>query len=325
MRSRLAPLRLAAALLVLAGLAAGQVVEEIVAIVNDDVITLSDFKAYHDSVYQMLRSQFQGEEFDKQYERAKAGMLDTMITDMLLLQMAKKRQFNVGEEVKNYIERLKRENNIETDTQFQQALLQQGIPYDQFLRQVEENILRQLIVSQEVDRSISVDETEGVNYYKLNQAEFVEPEEFKLRGIYLLTQDRSAEEIESRKTEVSEKVNSGADFATVASELGDSPLKDNQGDLGFIKKGELDKTLEEAVTKLKPGEITPWIQAKNGWYMLKLEEKKESRQKPYDEVKKEIWEKLFAQKRAKKMDEFLKNLKAKNYIRILRPNPLDNS
>jgi len=325
MRSRLAPLRLAATLLVLAGLAAGQVVEEIVAIVNDDVITLSDFKAYHDSVYQMLRSQFQGEEFDKQYERAKAGMLDTMITDMLLLQMAKKRQFNVGEEVKNYIERLKRENNIETDAQFQQALLQQGIPYDQFLRQVEENILRQLIVSQEVDRSISVDETEGVNYYKLNQAEFVEPEEFKLRGIYLSTQDRSAEEIESRKTEISEKVNSGADFAALASELGDSPLKDNQGDLGFIKKGELDKTLEEAVTKLKPGEITPWIGAKNGWYLLKLEEKKESRQKPYDEVKKEIWEKLFAQKRAKKLDEFLKALKAKNYIKILRPNPLDSN
>jgi parvulin-like peptidyl-prolyl isomerase len=323
MRSRLEPLRLAAALLVLAGLASGQVVEEIVAIVNDDVITRSEFKAYHDSVYQMLRSQFQGEEFDKQYERVKVGMLDTMITDLLLLQMAKKRQFNVGEEVKNYIDRLKRENNIETDAQFQQALLQQGIPYDQFIRQIEENILRQFIVSQEVDRSISVDETEGVNYYKLNQSEFVEPEEYKLRGIYLSTGDRSAEEIESRKTEISEKVNSGADFTALASELGDSPLKENQGDLGFIKKGELDKTLEEAVIQLKPGDITTWIQAKNGWYLLKLEEKKESRQKPYDEVKKEIWEKLFAQKRTKKLEEFLKSLKAKNYIKILKSNPLE--
>jgi parvulin-like peptidyl-prolyl isomerase len=250
-------------------------------------------------------------------------MLDTMITDLLLLQMAKKKQYNVGEDVKNYVERLKRENNIETDAQFQQALLQQGIQYEQFLKQIEENILRQVLISQEVDRSIVVDETEGVNYYKLNQAEFVEPEEYKLRAIYLSTETRSADELESRKTEISEKVAAGPDFALLAAELGDSPLKENQGDLGFIKKGQLDKTLEEAVVNLKPGEMAPWVQSRNGWYVLKLEEKKESRLKPYEEVNKDIWEKLFMQKKAMKMAEFLKSIKAKNYIKILKPNPLD--
>lgn len=323
MRSRFTPLVLAAVLFGLAGPAVGQVVEEIVAIVNDDIITLSEFKEYHDSVYQMMRSQLQGEEFDKQYERVKKDMLDTMITDLLLLQMAKKKQYNVGEDVKNYVERLKRENNIETDAQFRQALLQQGIQYEQFLKQIEENILRQILISQEVDRSIVVDETEGVNYYKLNQAEFVEPEEYKLRAIYLSTETGSTDELESRKTEISEKVAAGQDFALLAAELGDSPLKENQGDLGFIKKGQLDKILEEAVVNLKPGEITSWVQSRSGWYRLKLEEKKESRLKPYDEVKKDIWEKLFMQKKSKKLAEFLKDMKAKNYIKILKPNPLD--
>jgi parvulin-like peptidyl-prolyl isomerase len=323
MRSRFTPLVLAALLFGLVGPAASQVVEEIVAIVNDDIITLSQFKEYHDSVYQMMRGQLQGEEFDKQYERVKKDMLDTMITDLLLLQMAKKKQYNVGEEVKNYVDRLKRENNIETDAQFQQALLQQGIQYEQFLKQIEENILRQILISQEVDRSIVVDETEGVNYYKLNQAEFVEPEEYKLRAIYLSTETRSAEELESRKTEISDKLAAGQDFALLAAELGDSPLKENQGDLGFIKKGQLDKTLEETVATLKVGETAPWVQAKNGWYRLKLEEKKESRLKPYDEVKKDIWEKIFMQKKSKKLAEFLTDMKAKNYIKILKPNPLD--
>jgi parvulin-like peptidyl-prolyl isomerase len=323
MRSRFTPIVLAAVLFGLAGPASGQVVEEIVAIVNDDIITISEFKEYHDSVYQMMRSQLQGEEFDKQYDRVKEDMLDTMITDLLLLQMAKKKQYNVGEDVKNYVERLKRENNIETDAQFQQALLQQGIQYEQFLKQIEENILRQILISQEVDRSIVVDETEGVNYYKLNQAEFVEPEEYRLRAIYLSTETRSADELESRKTEISEKVAAGQDFAALAAELGNSPLKENQGDLGFIKKGQLDKTLEEAVVKLKVGETAPWVQAKNGWYLLKLEEKKESRLKPYDEVKKDIWEKIFMQKKSKKLAEFLTDIKAKNYIKILKPKPLD--
>ncbi len=322
MRSRFSPLVLAAVLFGLVVPADSQVVEEIVAIVNDDIITLSQFKEYHDSVYQMMRSQLQGEEFDKQYERVRQDMLDTMITDLLLLQMAKKKQYNAGEEVKNYVDRLKRENNIETDAQFQQALLQQGIAYEQFLKQIEENILRQILISQEVDRSIVVDETEGVNYYKLNQAEFVEPEEYKLRAIYLSTETGSADELEPRKTEISDKLAAGQDFALLAAELGDSPLKENQGDLGFIKKGQLDKILEEAVVSLKTGEITPWVQSRNGWYRLKLEEKKESRLKPYDEVKKDIWEKIFTQKKSKKLAEFLKDLKAKNYIKILKPNPL---
>jgi len=323
MRSRFTPLVLAAVLFGLAGPAVGQVVEEIVAIVNDDIITLSEFKEYHDSLYQMMRSQLQGEEFDKQYEREKKDMLDRMITELLLLQLAKKKQYNVGEDVKNYVDKLKRDNNIETDAQFQQALLQQGIQYEQFLKQIEENILRQILISQEVDRSIVVDETEGVNYYKLNQAEFVEPEEYKLRAIYLSTEARSADELEAKKTEISDKAAAGQDFAALAAELGDSPLKENQGDLGFIKKGQLDKTLEEAVVNLKAGEMTPWVQAKNGWYRLKLEEKKESRLKPYDEVKKDIWEKIFMQKKSKKLAEFLTDMKAKNYIKILKPNPLD--
>ena len=323
MRSRSTPVILAALLLILAGPVFGQVVEEIVAIVNDDIITLSEFRGYHDSVYQMMRSQLQGEEFDKQYERAKKDMLDTMITDLLLLQMAKKKQYSVGEEVKNYIEKLKRDNNIESDAQFRQALLQQGIQYEQFLKQIEENLLRQILVSQEVDRSIVVDETEGVNYYKLNEAEFIEPEEYKLRAIYLSAETRTADELEARKAEIDGKINSGQDFTALAAELGDSPLAENQGDLGFIKKGELDKVLEEAVVNLKTAEITPWVQAKNGWYRLKLEEKKESRIKPYDEVKKDIWEKIFMQKKSKKLTEFLKDLRAKNFIKILKPDPLE--
>jgi parvulin-like peptidyl-prolyl isomerase len=323
MRSRFTPVIVAALLLSFAVSAFGQVVEEIVAIVNDDIITLSEFKEYHDSIYQMMRNQLQGEEFDKQYELAKKDMLDTMITDLLLLQMAKKKQYNVGEEVKNYIEKLKRDNNIESDAQFQQALLQQGIPYDQFLKQIEENLLRQILVSQEVDRSIVVDETEGVNYYKLNPAEFTEPEEYKLRAIYLSAETRTAAELEARKAEIDARLNSGQEFTLLAGELGDAPLAENQGDLGFIKKGELDKVLEEAVVGLKTGEVTPWVQAKNGWYRLKLEEKKESRLKSYEEVKKDIWEKLFTQKKQKKLAEFLKDLRTKNYIKILKPNPLE--
>ena len=301
----------------------GQVVEEIVAIVNDDIITLSQYREQYDQTYQMLRTQLQGEEFEKAFSQAKEQILDTMITDLLLLQQAKKRQLSATEEVKNYVDRLKRENNIETDAQFRQALVQQGLNYEQFLRQIEEGLLRQILISIDVDRMIVVDETEGVNYYRENPQEFTDPAEYHLRAIYLSSELQTADEVERRKAEINGRLQAGEDFVTLASEAGDSPLKENQGDLGFIKHGDLDPALEAAVANLQTGEATPWVQARNGWYVLKLEEKKESRLKSFEEARKDIYDKIFREKRMNKLSEYLTELKAKNYIKILKPNPLE--
>ena len=305
------------------GLASQQVIEEIVAIVNDDIITLSQYKQYHDSLYQMLRGQLQGEEFDKQYSKAKEGIMDTMIMDVLLLQLAKEKQLNVNEQVKNTVESIRKENNIESDAQLREELRRQGMSYEEFVKGIEENLLRQAVVFSEVDRGIVLDESEIVTYYRAHQAEFVDPEEYKLRAVYLSSEGRSAEEIEAKKKEISDKIAAGGEFAAAAGEFSDSPLRENQGDLGTIKKGQLDKTLEEAVVKLKLGEIAPWVQAKNGWYLLKLEEKKESRLLTFEEVKKAIEEKIYQEKKSKKLGEFLKDLKGKSYIKIIKPNPLN--
>jgi parvulin-like peptidyl-prolyl isomerase len=323
MQKEITPLIPLFLLLSLIGLAAGDIVEEIVAIVNDDVITLSQYKQYHDSVYQMLKSQVQGEEFEKQYNKMKGEILNNMIIEVILFQEARKKQINVAEQLKTYIENLKKQNNIESDEQLREELLKQGLEYEQFTKQIEENIMRQAVVFSEVDRSIVIDEAETVNYYKLHPEEFVEPEEYKLRAIYLSTEGRDNEELEAKKKEIGEKLKAGEDFSALAGQDSDSPMKENQGDLGHFKKGELEKVLEQAVVKLRVGEVTPWVQAKKGWYMLKLEEKKESRQMAFDEVKKNVEEKIFSEKREKKLQEFLKEIREKSYIKILKPNPLN--
>jgi peptidyl-prolyl cis-trans isomerase SurA len=305
------------------GFAAAQVVEEIVAIVNDDIITLSQFKEYHNSVYNMLRQQFQGEAFDKQYEKTKGELLNSMVTELLLLQSAKTQQFNVSEQLKSAINNIKQENNIESDEQFRAALQAQGMDYDQFVKQIEENLMRQSVILSEVDRSIVVDEAEVVRYFREHPEEFIEPEAFKLRGIYLATEGRSAEELEVKRREVSDRYKAGADFGALSGELSDTPLKENQGDLGLIEKGHLDKTLEQGVEKLKPGEISAWIQGRNGWYLLKLEEKRESRPRAFEEVKKDVEQKLFLEQRGTKLEEYMKKLREKSYVKVLNPNPLN--
>ncbi len=299
-----------------------EVVESIVAIVNDDVITLSQYKEQHEALYQMLRSRFQGEEFQQQYRALRKDLLNTMITDLLLYQEAKARGYNVAEQIKLTIENIKEENGLNSDEELRRALRQQGIDFEEWRKQMEDNYMKQSVIVSDVDRSIVIEDSELVNYHKQHPEEFTEPAEYKLRAIYIADKEGNNDEVEALKREISEKISAGQDFASLAGQYSEGPEKESQGDLGSFKKGELEKKLEQAVEKLKVGEQTPWIKVKDGWHMLKLEEKKESRIKSFEEVRKEIEEKLFAEKRKKRLQEFLEDLKEKSYIKILNPNPL---
>jgi len=302
---------------------AGDIVEEIVAIVNDDVITLSEYKQQHDATAQLLRSQFQGEEYEQQYGRFKAEMLNMMITDILLMQQAKERNLNVAEDVRRFIENLKKENNIGSDDDLKRALLEQGMTYEQYVKQLEGNFLKQAVIYYEVDRTIVLDDSEVVQYYKAHPLEFTDPVEYKLRAVYFSPQGKSQDQVESLKKEISEKIKSGQAFDAVASQYSEGPGKDSGGDLGTFKKGELDKTLDEAVEKLKAGETSDWVETKNGFYLLRLEEKKESFLKPFDDIRKDVEEKLYTEKKQKKVQDYLKDLRERSYIKILKPNPLE--
>ena len=304
-------------------LAAGQVVEEIVAVVNDDVITLSQYKEQYDSTIQQMRAAFQGEEYEKQLAMLKKEMLNMMITDLLLMQQAKEKNLNVGEQLKAAVENIKKENNIASDEDMKRALRQQGMDYDQWLRQLEDNMLKQGVIYSEVDRSIVLDDSEIVGYYKLHPQEFTEPEEYKIRAVYLSTEGEAPAALEEMKNEIGGKVKAGEPFNVLAKEYSDGPAKESEGDLGTFKKGELDKALELAVSKLKTGETSGWVETKNGWYLLKLEEKKDSRLMTFEEVKKNVEERLYTQKKDKKLEEYLKGLREKSYVKILKPNPLD--
>jgi parvulin-like peptidyl-prolyl isomerase len=243
-----------------------------------------------------------------------------MITDLLLLQVAREKKLNVSDQLKMYIENLKKENNIESDEELLREMQRQGVDYEVWRKQMEENIMRQAVVVSEVDRSIVLDDSEIVNYYKLHPEEFTVPDEYKLRGIYLSSEDQPEDEVEKKKNELSAKLKAGEDFASLAGSYSEGPGKESQGDLGTFKKGELEKSLAQGVENLKAGDVSAWIKVKNGWYLLKLEEKKQSYRRTFEEARDDIEQKIFAEKKAKKLEEFLTKLKGRSYIKILKPN-----
>jgi len=300
------------------------VIEEIVAVVNDDIISLSQFKAEHEDFYRALSAQFKGEEFEKRYTAMKDNLLEKMITDLLLLQQAEKMEgINPDEQLRLWLENLKKENNINSDAELIRALQQQGIDFEEWKKRMRENMMREAVIYSEVRGNIVVDESEIVGYYKLHPEEFTELPEYKLKAIYLSAEGGNEEEVEAKKREINEKISSGEEIGSLAGKYSEGPEKENQGELGNFKKGELEKDLEQAVEKLKVGEMTPWLKVRAGWFLLKLEERKESRLKSFEEARREIEEKFFNEKSQKKLEEFLKDLKEKSLIKILIPNPLD--
>ena len=310
-------------LLLAAALAAQEIVEEIVAIVNDDVITLSDYKHEYAIKVQQAQAQLQGEELDKAMEQIKGALLDAMITDKLLLQMAKQKNFNVTDQLKMTLDNIKKDNGLESDDDLKRALRSQGLEYEPWLKDMEETILKQSVVYSEVSKSLSLDESQVVEYYKTHKDEFLQPAEFKVRAVYLAQDDRTDQEREARQAEVSEKIMGGMDFAEAAAAYSDAPLKETKGDLGTLIMGQTDKALEAALAPLQNGQVSGWVQAKNGWYLLKVEARTDARTRSFDESKRAIEEKLTAALQEVKFKEFMQGLKKKSYIKIVKPNPME--
>jgi len=298
-------------------------VEAIVAIVNDDVITLSDYKSAQELLYQSLQAQLQGEELENQYRLMLKDLLDKMVTELLLSQEAEKKGINVNEQLKMMIENIKNENNIGSDQELIQAFAQQGVDFNDWKEENIKMLLQQGVVYSEVGSSIVIDDSEIVNYYKQHPEQYTEPEEYTLQAVYISSEGKIEEEIQGKKEEIQGKLDTGEDFNTVASEYSEGPEKESNGDLGSFKRGELAKSLEQAVEGLKAGELTPWIETPNGWYILKLKDRKESHLKEFDECRKGIEEKLFGERNQEKLQEYLQKLKKRSYIKILRQDPID--
>jgi len=302
---------------------AQETVEAIVAVVNDDIITLSDYRNQFAIYQNQLRAQnLPQDQYDLQFAQLKKEFMNQLITEMLLLQKAKELGLNVQEQVKGTLEKIKQDNNLASDADLRRAIEQQGTPYEMWLKQLEDNILRNGVLYTEVERSIVLGDSEVVQYYKKNPAEFTTPTEYKLNAIYIAGENRTAEEVEKLKAAVEDKLKGGASFADTAAELSDPPMKDAKGELGTFKAGELETALEAPVERLKAGDRTGWINNKNGWYLLQLVEKKDSFLRPFEDARKEVEEKLFNEKRSVKVEAFIKTLREKGYIKILNPDPL---
>jgi peptidyl-prolyl cis-trans isomerase C len=147
-------------------------------------------------------------------------------------------------------------------------------------------------------------------YYKAHQEDFKTRETVRARQILIkFKPSASAEDkkkARAKAEEILEKAKRGEDFAKLASEFSDDAgSKTKGGDLGFFPKGKMAPELDKVAFSLKPGEVSDIIETASGCYLIKVEDKKESVLEPYDKVKDKIKEKVFADFKKARVDEFV--------------------
>lgn len=298
-----------------------EVLEAIVAVVNQDVITLSDFKQQDEMLYQSLSSRYQGEELENIYRKSRKSLLDSMITDILLLQEAEKQNIDVSGQIEKMLEDMKEQYGFSSIEEIRSAMGEQGINYESWLDFQERELLKEGVIFYSFGKDIVVDDNEVINYYRQHQEEFKEQATFELKTIYLSDAGKIEQEIQGKMNEINSKLKADDSFEDLAEKYSDGPYKETRGELGSFKKGTLDKALEQAVEKIEVGEVTPWIKTTNGWYLLKLVDKEEEHIKDFNEVRGEIERKIFEKKRKEKTAQYIEDLRERSYVEIKIPDP----
>ncbi|HZX36448.1 MAG TPA: peptidyl-prolyl cis-trans isomerase [Thermodesulfobacteriota bacterium] len=288
--------------------ARAETVDRIVAVVNSEIITLSELNAATAIVMGGLKGKISADASAED----KSRILDRLIEKALMKQSAEKAGIEVSEkEIDNAVEDIKKENSMTQDSLLV-ALANNGLTYASYREQMREEIRQVKFMDRQFRSGINITDEDVTNYYKQNLKDFYGEPSLRIKVI-LIANDEHKEE---RLNAVIEGIKNGIEFSTLAGEYSSSPSAKHGGDIGYVKKDELDPGLREIAEALAPGEISPSIETPNGTYFLQLVEKKEGESAPPDETKKKIKMLLFQKAATEKYEFWLVEMRKFSHIEV---------
>jgi peptidyl-prolyl cis-trans isomerase SurA len=302
----------------------GSVIEDIVARVNDEVISKSDFER----AQQQLEQEAQQQSWSQQeLMEQRRDLLRSLIDKQLLLSRAKELDINGETDLVKRLDEIRKQNNLDSMEDLQKAVEAQGISYEDFKQQIRDNIITSQVISQEVGPHISVTPSEIQSYYDAHRQEFMRPEQVHLNEILISTPDADnaaqVADAEKKADDVESRLKSGGDFATLAKAESGGPTAQQGGDLGDFKAGQLPKVMEDATFSLQPGQYTAPIRTKQGWLILQVTSHEKGGQAPLKEVENQIQEQVGMSKMEPAMRTYLTKLREEAYITV-RPGYVDS-
>jgi peptidyl-prolyl cis-trans isomerase SurA len=303
----------------------GAVVEEIIARVNNEIITRTEYQKSLAQTEEETRQDCQGkcsaEQLQNELESRKKTALRDLIDQSLLAQRGKDLGISVETDVIKQLDQIRMQNKLKDMDELEKAVSSQGLNWEDFKNNIRNRILTQKVVSQEVGSHISIGESDARKYYEEHKSEFVRPEQVALREIIVNTEGKKDTELPDlrKKAETAlKRVKDGEDFGEIAKRLSDGTTKEQGGYIGMFKHGELAKQLEEVVFKMKRNDLTDVIEAKQGYLIFQVLEHYDEGEQGFDKVKNEIMDRLYNEKLEPAVREYLKTLREQSYV-VIKP------
>jgi peptidyl-prolyl cis-trans isomerase SurA len=305
-----------------------RVVEEIVARVNNEIVTLTDLRRANDAMRQDVQDECKNctpAQINAQVAEREKNVLRDLIDQSLLVQRGKDMSINVETDIVKRLDDIRTRNNLSSMEELQQKVEESGMGWEEFRNNIRNNLLIQEVVRREVGSRVIIDKDEVKKYYEAHKADFHRPEMVYLSELFVSTVDKSEAEIpplEEKAKKLLDRVKNGEDFEELAKRYSDGETAKQGGELGGFQKGKLSPELEEAVYKLRPKELTGVIRTKTGFLVLRVDQRFEEGLQPVEKVENEIMNRLYNEKMQPAMRAFTTKLRAESYV-LVKPGYTD--
>ena len=299
-----------------------RVVEEIIARVNNEIVTMTDLRRATESMRQEVQEECKNctpAQINAQAAEREKTVLRDLIDQSLLVQRGKDIGINVETDIVKRLDDIRTRNNLASMEELQQKVEESGVGWEEFRNNLRNNLLMQEVVRREVGSRIIIDKEEVKKFYEAHKEDFHRPEMVYLSELFVSTVDKAEAEIpalEEKAKKLLDRVNKGEDLEELAKRYSDGESAKQGGELGGFQKGQLSPELEEAVYKLKPKELTGVIRTKTGFLVLRVDQRYEEGLQPVEKVENEIMNRLYGEKMQPAMRAYATKLRAESYVLV---------
>jgi len=298
----------------------GTIVEEIIARVNNDIITLSDYQKAESTLRPEAQQDCQGctdAKINELVAREKKNLLRDLIDNSLLVQRAKDLGINVDADVIKRLDMVRQQNHLPSMDALQKAVEASGMSWADYKQQIKDSLLRQEVIQQEIGPTIKIGSDEVQKYYDSHKSEFVMPEEVDLSTIFLSTKGKTPQQVmlvKQKAESLVQRLKAGDDFAKLAQHFSEGPTAAEGGELGVFKQGDLTPQLEKLVFAMHKGDSTGVLPAPGGVQILHVNEHFTAGLQPVSKVETQIENDIYESKIQPAMRKYLTQLRKDSYV-----------
>jgi peptidyl-prolyl cis-trans isomerase SurA len=304
------------------------IVEEIVAKCNGDIVTRGDLDRARREMMETLRNQgLVGDDLGKQLASREKDLLRDRIDQLILVQKAKDLNINVDSDVTKQLAAIQSDSKVADPEKFQEYIKEQsGMSYEDFKQEMKNRLLTQQVIRQEVTEKMTVKHEDLEKYYNAHKSDFIRQEQVTLQEILISTEDKDAAGVaaaEKKAKDLVARARKGERFAEMARDNSDSLTAKSMGEFPKpFKKGDLSKNLEDAVWDQPRGYITDPIKVPTGFLILRVEDHQKAGQAELAEVENQITEILLSPRMDASIREYLTKLRKDAFLEI-KPGYID--